>query len=175
MVVKERKYQKWYVIFDSCDIVRVEEARRYRNEKGETWWKFWFDPEGNDNLKNRYDLKSGEEIDPANGLVMKEYPAGYVEEAENPLPDRKFWWIRLDFNGGKTKNSNREADLIEEIRVLEKSNMRLTIKIHKMEAEMYDLMNENMKYARKQNEMREAIRGKPTPQQDISQPPNINR
>lgn len=174
-MVIEHKHKNWYAVFDSCDIARVEEARRYRNDKGETWWKFWFDPEGNDNLKNRYDLKSGEEIDPTNGLVMKEYPAKYVIEAENPLPDRKFWYVFLDFNGGKTTNSNREADLIEENRVLEEANQRLTIKIHKQEAEMYELMDENMKYQKKQNEMREAIRGRPTPQQDISQPPNINR
>lgn len=171
----ERKYQNWWTFFiDTCDVVRTEDIISFKNDKGESWLRFYFDPEGNSRLKNRYELKSGEEISPVNGLVEKEYPAAYVVESKGMAPDRKFYYVFLDFNGAKTKNSNLIEAYAEEIRILEMAKQSLTIQLHKLEYEMDELRNDTKASLIKQAEFREAIKTKPQPSQDIAQPPNIN-
>lgn len=175
MAYVERKYQNWWTFFlDTCDVVRTEDIIPFKNDKGESWLRFYFDPEGNTRLRNRYDLKVGEEINPNTGLVEKEYPAAYVLESRSPAPDRKFYFVFLDFNGGKTKNTNFLESMAEEIRLLEMAKQSLTIQLHKLQYEMDELRNDTKQSLMKQAEFKDAIRGRPQPSQDIGMPPNIN-
>jgi len=176
MAVVERKFQNWWTFFiDTCDVIRTEDIIPFKTDKGENWLRFYFDPEGNTRLRNRYDLKVGQEINPQTGLIEKEYPAVYVLESRSPSPDRKFYYVFLDFNGGQTKSTNYMEGMAQEIRLLELAKQSLTIQLHKMQMEMDELRNDTKQSLVKQAEFRNALRGKPEPSNDISVPPNINQ
>lgn len=138
MAVRELEYANRWVIFGSGDIVQFEDYKADKLDSGEKAYKFYIYAGDNRRLRDRYDLKMGNEINPENGLMERKYWAGHVKPMDSGAK-RTLIFIKCDPLGGETDFTRETSDKDDQIRLLERqynsarvNNYRLTSQLNRL-------------------------------------------
>jgi len=138
-------------------IIYVEGMRKY---------KLIFDP--SEEIKEMFNLKIGEEIDPVLGVVAREYDYYDVFVCRDD-PGFSRIWIFTNFLGEATPLSEREAHYKEKIKASQRLSNTLRAGMAKVQEELRDALTNNKMWMRKQADIiNEAVkvRGRPKTDED---------
>lgn len=138
MAVRELEYANRWILYGSGDIARFEDYTVEYEANGEEVYVFHIYAVDNKRLRERYNLRIKDEIDPDTGLMVKKYPGVWVM----PLPSgakRMLIWVKCDPLGKETPATKETQDKDNTIRQLQRQlrsanaqNYVLTAKVNRM-------------------------------------------
>jgi len=132
-MAQEIYHEDRYIVFGSGEIVHFENYVPLE-EKGTTWYGF-FITDNNPEVREKYSLKYGEEINEQDGLIRMKYRKKDVVFLP-PSGRNQLVLIKTDFRGKDTSLSKEHTDKDEQISILEVRNESLHISNMKLMEEM---------------------------------------